>query len=59
MDSILPIFTSIKLSLDVDEKKAWLPAFRKIYKINPDEIKFSIDKWLRLIYSECMIAKMI
>ncbi len=59
VDSILPIFTSIKLSLDVDEKKAWLPAFRKIYKINPDEIKFSIDKWLRLIYSECMIAKMI
>lgn len=59
VNSILPIFTSFKLSLEVDEKKAWLPAFRKIYRINPDEIKFSIDKWLRLIYFECMIAKMI
>lgn len=58
-DNILPIFTAIKLSLDVDEKKAWLSAFRKIYRIDPDEIKFSVDIWLRLVYFECMIAKLI
>lgn len=59
VDNILPIFTAIKLSLDVDEKKAWLSAFRKIYRVDPDEITFSIDIWLRLIYFECMIAKLI
>lgn len=58
-DNILPIFTAIKLSLDVDEKRAWLSAFRKIYRIDPDEIKFSVDIWLRLVYFECMIAKLI
>lgn len=55
----LPILSALNISLTVDEKREWLPAYKKAWKINPDEIKFSVSKWSKLIYFECMISKLI
>ena len=55
----LPILSALNISLTVDEKREWLPAYKKAWKINPDEIKFSVSKWSKLIYFECIISKLI
>lgn len=55
----LPILSALNISLTVDQKRDWLPAYKKAWKINPDEIKFSISKWSNLIYFECMVSKLI
>lgn len=55
----LPILSALNISLTVDEKREWLPAYKKAWKINPDDIKFSVSKWAKLIYFECMISKLI
>lgn len=55
----LPIFTALHFSLTVDEKREWLPAYKKACGIDPDSVKFSAAKWSKLTYLECMIAKSI
>lgn len=55
----LPIFSALRASLTVDEKRAWLPAYRKACGIDPDGVRFSVVKWSKLTYLECMIAKLI
>ncbi|WP_050642153.1 MULTISPECIES: GTPase-associated system all-helical protein GASH [Clostridia] len=52
----LPILAALKCSLGVDEKKAWVPFYKKAWKINPDEVKVELSKWTRLVYLECMTS---
>lgn len=59
LENNLPILSALDISLTVDKKREWLPAYKKAWRINPDEIKFSISKWSNLIYFECMISKLI
>lgn len=52
----LPILSAVKASLTVDEKKAWVSAYRKKWKIDPDNETHELRKWAELIYFECMIS---
>lgn len=52
----LPILSAVKASLTVDEKKAWVPAYKKKWKINSDNETYELRKWAELIYFECMIS---
>lgn len=52
-----PITSAIKGAMLVDEKRAWVSAYRKKWKINPDDVTFSLNKWAKLVYLECMISK--
>ena len=54
-----PILSALHVSLTVDEKRAWLPAYKKACGIDPDRFRFPAVKWSKLIYYECMIAKFI
>lgn len=53
----LPILSAVKASLTVDEKKAWVPAYKKKWKIDSDNEIHELRKWAELIYFECMISK--
>lgn len=53
----LPIISAIEYSLSVDDKGAWVSAYRKAWKINPDTIKLSWKDWSKLVYLECMLSK--
>lgn len=53
----LLILSAVKDSLTVDEEKAWVPAYKKRWKINPDTVTFTLRDWSKLIYFECMISK--
>lgn len=53
----LPILSAIERSLSVDEKGAWVSAYRKAWKINPDTIVLSWKDWAKLVYLECMLGK--
>lgn len=55
----LPILSALHVSLTVDEKRAWLPAYKKACGIDPDKFSFPAVKWSKLIYYECMTAKFI
>lgn len=55
----LPILSALHVSLTVDEKRAWLPAYKKACGIDPDRFRFPAVKWSKLIYYECMTAKFI
>ena len=52
----LPILSAVKASLTVDEKKAWVPAYKKKWKIDSDNEIYELRKWAELIYFECMIS---
>lgn len=56
-ENCLPILSAINASLTVAEEKVWIPAYRKAWKINPDEITLSLIEWSKLIYFECMVSK--
>lgn len=53
---ILPILSALKASLSVDDKREWIPIYKKAWKINPDDIKLKLSDWTRLVYQECMIS---
>lgn len=53
---VLPILSALKGSLTVDDKRAWIPVYKKAWKINPDDIKLELSTWTRLVYQECMIS---
>lgn len=53
----LPIISAINTSLTVEEEKVWIPAYKKIWNINPDEIILSLLEWSKLIYFECIVNK--
>ena len=52
----LPIIAALKASLTVDDKREWLSAYKKAWKINPDSLKMPLIKWSMLIYQECMVS---
>lgn len=52
----MPIMSALRGSLTVEEKRDWLPAYRKAWKLNPDEIKMPLIKWTMLIYQECLLS---
>lgn len=53
----LPILSAVKASLTVDEKRLWVPAYKKKWKIDSDKEKFTLREWAKLLYFECMISK--
>lgn len=55
-DRNLLIISAIESSLSVDEAKVWIPFYKKVWKINPDEIRFDLLTWSELLYRECMIS---
>ena len=53
----LVIHSALKKSLEVDNKREWIPAFKKQWKFDPDEVKLSYLDWAILLYRECMVDK--
>lgn len=53
----LPILSAIKASLTVEEKKEWVPAYKKKWKIDSDKEMLTLREWAKLIYYECLISK--
>lgn len=53
----LPILSAINASLTVEEKTAWIPAYKKAWKIRPNEITLSLIEWSKLVYFECLVSK--
>lgn len=51
----LLVLSAVEMSLAVDEPKQWIPAYKKAWKINPDEIKYDLLGWSEVIYQECML----
>lgn len=53
----LPVLSAINASLTVEEKKAWIPAYKKAWKISPDEVNLPLIEWSKLVYFECLVSK--
>lgn len=53
-ESITPIITAIKVSLDSDEPELWKLMFNKATNLNSDDIKISVLEWAIRMYYECL-----
>lgn len=52
-----PLLSAIEDSLTVDEKGMWISAYKKKWKINPDEIMYLPVDWAKVMYYECLSCK--